>query len=290
MEINRTKLNHRLTTIFKKLGIVEILSNKFVIAGGFPRFLNYLIKQNENSDFYLNKVVNYLKYSDIDFYCDSEKTFLDYMDKIWIKDDNKFLSPFCVNFRSYYDFINDKNIVINKNTIFYDYSRIATLNFQFVNKFFFKSIENLFESFDFENCKYCIALDHDGLFLYKTKEADSYNETRTLKINHNNSPLLGHRIIKYLSSKDLDKISECSRELIKDWLFKLKTEDFGESYKPAFDSCKNLNYLTKLDKLVNFSKEELILFIGKVNSYHSYSQGYGVMVREEFDWALEKLK
>jgi|13_taG_2_1085334.scaffolds.fasta_scaffold05996_11 hypothetical protein len=290
MEINRTKINNKITSMFEKLGIIDILSNNFVIGGGFPRFLNYLIKQNENNDFYLNKLFNFLKYSDIDFYCDSEKTFEDYMNKIWIDDENKFLSPFCVNFRSHYDFINDQNIGINKNNIFYDYSKVATLNFQFVNKFYFRSIEKLFESFDFENCKYCIALDHDGLYLYKTKDADFYNEKRTLKINHNNSPLLGHRIIKYLSSKDLDEVSECSREVIKNWLFKLKSEEFGDSFKPAFDSCKNLSYLTKLDKLVNFSKEELILFIGKVNVSYSYAQGYGVMVREEIDWALEKLK
>jgi hypothetical protein len=142
------------------------------------------------------------------------------------------------------------------------------------------TVEETLDRFDFLNCK--VAISREGLVI-----AEGWREVEDmhlLKICDSSSPFLGSRILKYLTHKGLNELTEDSQPLVTEWLLSASLKRFEGS------ETKHLSGLEFAIKTLHANghvkREDLLFFIGKYQE-HVQHERYGPTVT--FDWALKAM-
>ena len=158
---------------------------------------------------------------------------------------------------------------------------------QFVTAFTYKSVEKTFESFDFYNSCYAVVRENGEYFVKYLEKAKELDLKKELGVKGSNSPYTLQRIVKYLSHRNLNKISKESDEVVYDVLVRAASESFDKKFKPGIFKPYAQKFLSALFDMSVFKKEDLVLFLGKYTVTHKTSN-YGFSVTK--DWAMSELE
>ena len=160
---------------------------------------------------------------------------------------------------------------------------VLSLKVQLVNKFYYDTIKQTFDSFDFLNSCYAIAQINRKYYLTYDEAANDADIAKELVIKHANSPYTLQRIVKYLNDRGLEKVSKSSLENLEELLVRSASEIFDKKY--SFGLAKP--YIKKsLDFIFSsglVSPENAIFFIGKYKKV--IEQKYGPTYVT--DWASD---
>jgi len=163
-------------------------------------------------------------------------------------------------------------------------------NVQFVNhpNLCKPTAEDTIKRFDFLNCM--VAIEGDEIII-PAGWRDIEN-AKLIKINSAHSPFLGSRIIKYLTDKGLEGITDDSFPLLREWFASIagdKFENFQSTKLPLDDKFFQGKVKTLRD-LGLVSKEDLIFFINKWRvTFEEKNYGQTVTVTTSSDWALTEM-
>ena len=287
-------INNFLNVMFKDTSIPELLKENCWIAGGFARTIGRCQFNIEKES--VEKVIyDYIfrSHGDIDIFTKSNVTY--HKSSVILRQnrqDNVGVYP------TYnHDYINtfSENFIFHSKKELYNIDHDMGIKMQLVNKFFYKSISDCFDAFDFTNCKFALQFKNNRFVIHYEADAVDFEEKNHLSLEHSNSPLLGKRIIKYLK-KGLE-FSDSSKNIsvLKSFYYKVLTKNWDQVYLDNMDQY-NFNVeslgITYLDDWVQMSKEDLILFVGKISvpEFEQYSNGgyghYYAMTGSQ-DWALK---
>ena len=296
-------INEVLISLFKEINFIEVFKNNTWMAGGFPRLIgNCNFKLNNTNP--LKAITDYFfkKNGDIDIFTISEENFNKCSYEIingrcrsnlnrnlntsFYQDIDGYTNIFSKTF--WFDCFN--NTKINNQNIHKQIVRI-----QLVNKFFYNTIEDNLNSFDFTNCKYAISFIENSFYIHYDKDALKFDKENKLNLEHCNSPLLAKRIIKYIKSKGLELYnSKRNNDILKEYYCKLISNNWEKVF---VDNMPNTNFgleslgIHNLERLIDMPKEDLVLFIGKLSvpSIEKISHGYGhyYEIIGEHDWATK---
>ncbi len=158
---------------------------------------------------------------------------------------------------------------------------------QFVTAFTHSSVGKTFESFDFYNCCYAITRRKGEYFVEYLPQAKELDAKKELGVKCSNSPYTLQRIVKYLSHKNLDKISKESDEIVYDVIVRAASESFDKKFRYNVFKPYTQDSLMQLFKIGIVKKEDLILFLGKY-SVVTNGDSYGPSIVE--DWAMSELE
>ena len=301
-------LNSYLLDLFSHTNLVRVIKDNAWIAGGFARIVahnEFKLSQSKNHknieeylygngdiDIFSSSLSNiknsYMKFTRGKLYQAAKKAGLN----------NYFTLNYESCFSNNINFPEKKGLDANTPQSFRSHD-IQHIKLQFVNKFFYDSIKDCFDNFDFTNCKYALTFSNKKFILHYVNEALEFDKLRALNLEHCNSPLLGNRIIKYLTRKKcLDGLyeSESNQNILSSFCLKVLANDWDKVYEENFYTSltpENL-CLTRLHDIVKLKKEDLILFLGKITMSNTqyYSGGYGHYSYSEtktYDWALDVL-
>ncbi len=160
---------------------------------------------------------------------------------------------------------------------------VLSLKVQLVNKFYYDTIKQTFDSFDFLNSCYAIVQINRKYYLTYDEAANDADIAKELVIKHANSPYTLQRIVKYLNDRGLEKVSKSSLENLEELLVRSASEIFDKKY--SFGLAKP--YIKKsLDFIFSsglVSPENAIFFIGKYKKV--IEQKYGPTYVT--DWAFD---
>lgn len=284
-------INKTLITLFEKVNLINVLNNKVWIAGGFSRIVgncnfNICNKPFEES---LSEYL-YKNDGDVDLFTLSREN---------LKNSMSLIHPYCHEIfeevLSSEVFSKTFTFDMTNNNQFQDLVSMHNNNrikIQFVSKFFYKNIEECLSSFDFTNCKFAIELNDNVFYIHYDKEALLYEKKGMLNLEHCNSPLLAKRIIKYVKNKGLILYeSKRNKSILSEYYCKVITKSWDSVF---FDNMEISNFdverlgINYLEKIINISQEDLILFIGKlsITNVEYCNQDYGhYVVTGESDWA-----
>ena len=160
---------------------------------------------------------------------------------------------------------------------------VLSIKVQLVNKFYYDTVEQAFDSFDFLNSCYAIVQTNKKYYLTYDEGANDADIAKELVIKHANSPYTLQRIVKYLNDRGLEKVSKSSLENLEELLVRSASEIFDKKY--SFGLAKP--YIKKsLDFIFSsglVSPENAIFFIGKYKKV--IEQKYGPTYVT--DWASD---
>jgi hypothetical protein len=160
---------------------------------------------------------------------------------------------------------------------------VLSIKVQLVNKFYYDTVEQAFDSFDFLNSCYAIVQTNKKYYLTYDEGANDADIAKELVIKHANSPYTLQRIVTYLNDRGLEKVSKSSSKNLEELLVRSASEIFDKKY--SFGLAKP--YIKKsLDFIFSsglVSPENAIFFIGKYKKV--IEQKYGPTYVT--DWASD---
>jgi len=292
--IAKDKVKKQLSTIFDDFAIKTSLENGLFIAGGFARevchaHFNLNNETNNNN----SRIIDYLiadnSSGDIDLFSNSNevcrkltKNIEEYVNSL-DRSSRSYQSAFACNYQS------------DRKSMFHN----REIKVQIVNKFFFKDIEECFDSFDVVNCKYAIKKEDKNYVVYYDTEALEADSKKLLKLNSSKSPFTISRIVKYLKYRNLNNISEDEKtqEVFLECLYKAIENNWPKYYNLEAECFKQS--IKNLHKTISLKPEILSMFIGFIREQVisettslPNNSGYGVYyanVYKDVDWASHQL-
>lgn len=267
-EYNTSNLSKTIKKIIAQPIIEYALSRGGFIAGGFSRC----------AMFYPESIKNYLlgkKSGDIDIFfpdVESYRATCDYAMNYCLKGcaedplyaTSNSLTGFCTNIllpaSEFFE-----NLSLDKSTYVYNIDH-EPIKIQLVNVFHGDQ-QSVLDTFDIENCKVSIGKKS----LYVSKEVEDLENSKTIKVVHNTSPLLPIRIKKYIYSRGLVNVHPHSSELMRNWLISWLYNSWDDHpLSNMFLKCKRRSYhkdeiisLLRHEKLV--ASDQLSLLFGSLN-------------------------
>ena len=301
-------INCFLEEFFKETSMSKLVSENCWIAGGFARLIglsnlglleysideevfNYFFNKNGDVDIFTTSNKEFQKYS-IDLLANSNRS----INRMPTFQDS-FVNSFSESFLFHKEnIVSQKNKIKNRIRYIQDHVGKVGIKIQLVNKFFYSSIRECFESFDFTNCKFALQYKDNRYVVYFDKDVVAFEKNKKLNLEHSRSPLLAKRIMKYIKKGlEIDR-SENNISVLKDFYYKVVTNSWDNVYLDNMDSY-NFNPealgIVHLNNWIEMSKEDLLLFIGKIsvpefersNFHGSYGHSYTLVGHK--DWALD---
>ena len=298
---------------FIKAQLNKIFNNKITcaafeenlwIAGGFAREVCHAHFNLNSKDeiFKRKRVINYLTKSsssgDIDFFCNSEsvcnnviKNISEYINSL---DSFNSINHYFTNF--------SWNYKTCRSNPFLGTLVMSDVKIQIVNKFFFNSIKDCFDSFDVVNCRYAIEKVNNDYIIHYDNDALQCDKEKILKLDSAKSPFTISRIVKYLRHRNLKRLSKDKKtqQVFLECLYKVIENKWPKMYNIHEDIMKNS--VKNLHKTVRLDPEALSMFIGfiketiveeqNVSFMSPANSGYGIYysnVYKDIDWASNQL-
>jgi hypothetical protein len=166
---------------------------------------------------------------------------------------------------------------------------------QLIGKDFIGNIEDILNTFDFENVQLAYYLKNGLLFSCQNKNKNEQNRFRNrnkLKILNSHSPLLMHRINKYLSYRGFDGVTAESKQHIIEWLIKARSGHFKNPISgiTLWQDALNNTVIRRAiaDRII--PDDALPLIIGKVITEKKVYKGYRRYDYVKIDEAMEAIK
>ena len=161
---------------------------------------------------------------------------------------------------------------------------------QLVGKDFIGDPEKVFETFDFTNVQIAYYIKEGQLFCCKRK-TNNKDKTR-LEIVNSHSPLLMHRIHKYMAHRGYSGITEDSKQHVVDWLIRARSGHFTNPVLGITlwgDALNNMMIRRAIAERI-IPDDALSLIVGKVITERRVYRGYRRYEYVEIDEALEAIK
>jgi hypothetical protein len=254
---NIIKDNDQLKLVLQLPFIHEALETGGTIAGGFVRNL-----LNDGNIYHYLSTPDYLNHknikassADIDIFfenVDQIKQVLKLKEQYSYIDDLE-LSPSMTNLCA--------NIRYNTESILG--SQISgRIKIQLVSGFYGNS-EEIMETFDFTNSRCAI----DSQFVYYDEKFFDLEKNKLLDVRIGSGPLTGHRIMKYLSRRGLNTVTNESSEAITEWSIRYGGkfwDDHPLAKVTGLSSSTMISRLIRDDRI--FSTTDLLNLIGTVQT------------------------
>lgn len=144
------------------------------------------------------------------------------------------------------------------------------------------SVEQTLEKFDFMNCQ--VAITSNGMIY--PEGWHELERSKLIKINHENSPFMATRLLKYLNNRGLVGITPDSKEKLTSWLCAASQEKF-DGYNKAEHMAGIQSAVKHLQSMGSLSREDLLFFIGKYKHYLKAEEEYAEPI--QVDWALHNI-
>lgn len=164
------------------------------------------------------------------------------------------------------------------------------IRIQLVNKFFHKSVEDTFRSFDFYNSCYAIQKIGKTYFLSWQPDAPILDQQKILRINHTQSPYTIQRIVKYIKRKRLDKIDDHSLHQLTDLIYRLAVGSFESKYRFNQLEDRIYSHLKFVFEKCGADPTDAILFLGKWKTEVEDETGPKYARTLTVDWATKVLQ
>ena len=147
------------------------------------------------------------------------------------------------------------------------------------------SLEEILDSFDFNNCKVAIVGDN----IIYPEGWHELESSKRISISSITSPFMGSRLVRYLTSRGMVGVTADSREKLTEWLCAAAISKFDGYMPQHLDGLKTA--IMQLEFNDQLNADELVLFIGKwkILTYEK-SENYGPSNSVEVDWALKKVQ
>lgn len=295
IEINKDMLDD-ITFNYLNILIKNLENNDAIISGGFARFIaSKIFKFNISEN--IKCIYDYFKYSgDIDIFLHKKNVNIKkiiynlFLDLNNSNKENKTYNSLENLNNHIFETLFAKNILY-KNKYF-------NIKFQFIDFVNFNSIEQLFYTFDIENCKYALSINNKKINLIYSNEAlhSDLKHIVTLCDSEKNE-LFAKRIYKYTMLRGCHNgINEKSKNIFNDFLqiplynnwdedklkqiYKTAINKNSIEYYKDFNSFNSMNYLIK-SKCFNKDNLSLLLLFSnrwKTTIYTNYQY-------INYDWA-----
>lgn len=288
------------------------IASEFCVAGGFAReFFHSLVSNNlYNIEDYV-----YNKCGDIDiFFCKtnknvkklSAKTF-SFIHKNYSSHIERDVIEYKTIFADNVEFLLNSqkkefvNIDLNKNTKSYWSNNKVKIKFQHVYTKY-ETITELINNFDFTNSMYSFVVDGNKVKFLYSKKALEFDKQKILDVNKAKNNLFCKRVKKYLSSKNLEKLSDNSISLIKNYIRDIAFKNIEiYDYREKVDQNSNSfsvhaferSCLEILESINLLDEKDLLYFIGKwsIEKITKNSEDYSFAVSTQtVDWAIDKIR
>lgn len=170
--------------------------------------------------------------------------------------------------------------------------RDVPIKVQLIGKDFIGSVEKILNTFDFSNVQIAYYKKEGQLFCCKSSEIPQKGINDRLKIVNSHSPLLMHRIYKYITHRGYVGITEDSKQHIVDWLILARTGHFKNPVSgiTLWHDALNNNLIKRAIYDRTIPDEALPLIIGKVITEKKVYRGYRRYDFVQIDEALEAIK
>lgn len=163
---------------------------------------------------------------------------------------------------------------------------------QLIGKDFIGKIEDVLNTFDFANVQIAYYIKNNTLFCCKNEKLSDRLSIKQLEIVNSHSPLLMHRVNKYLTHRGYKGISEDSKQHIIDWLIKARSGHFKNPILgiTLWEDSLNNNIIKRAIFNRTIPDDALPLIIGKVITERKVYRGYRRYDYVKIDEALEAIK
>ena len=165
---------------------------------------------------------------------------------------------------------------------------------QLIGKDFIGSIEQTLNTFDFANVQIAYYKKDGQLYRCQRDEKvkDRFRNRKKLRVVNSHSPLLMHRIYKYMTHRGYEGVTESSKQHIIDWLIRARSGHFKNPVLgiTLWEDALNNRTIKRAIYDKTIPDEALPLIIGKVITEKRVYRGYRRYDHVKIDEAMEAIK
>ena len=165
---------------------------------------------------------------------------------------------------------------------------------QLIGKDFIGPVEDILNTFDFANVQIAYYIKQGQLFCCTRKEkiGNRFKNRNKLRVVNSHSPLLMHRIYKYMTHRGYEGVTEESKQHIVDWLIRARSGQFKNPVLgiTLWEDALNNNIIKRAIYDRTIPDDALSLIIGKVITEKRVYRGYRRYDHIQIDEALEAIK
>lgn len=165
------------------------------------------------------------------------------------------------------------------------------IKIQLIGKDFIGSIEETLNTFDFANVQ--IAYYKKAGQLFRCQRNDTVPSVKKrLRVVNSHSPLLMHRIYKYMTHRGYEGVTESSKQHIVDWLIRARSGQFKNPVLgiTLWEDALNNRVIRRAIYDRTIPDDALPLIIGKVITEKNVYRGYRRYDYVKIDEAMEAIK
>ena len=161
-----------------------------------------------------------------------------------------------------------------------------------IGKDFIGSVEDTLNTFDFANVQIAYYFKNGQLFRCQRKDSVPSVRNNKLRVVNSHSPLLMHRIYKYMTHRGYEGVTEESKQHIVDWLIRARAGEFKNPVLgiTLWEDALNNRIIRRAIYDRTIPDDALPLIIGKVITEKRVYRGYRRYDYVEIDEAMAAIK
>jgi len=162
---------------------------------------------------------------------------------------------------------------------------------QLIGKDFIGPVEDILNTFDFANVQVAYYMKEENLICCQRNDTVPSTKKR-LRVVNSHSPLLMHRIYKYMTHRGYEGITEASKQHIIDWLIRARSGQFKNPVLgiTLWQDALNNRIVRRAIYDRTIPDDALPLIIGKVITEKRVYRGYRRYEHVKIDEAMEAIK
>lgn len=173
-----------------------------------------------------------------------------------------------------------------------DRDRDYPVKVQLIGKDFIGPVEDTLNTFDFANVQIAYYFKDGQLFRCQRKDSVPSVRNNKLRVVNSHSPLLMHRIYKYMTHRGYEGVTESSKKHIVDWLIRARSGEFKNPVLgiTLWEDALNNRIIRRAIYDRTIPDDALPLIIGKVITEKRVYRGYRRYDYVEIDEAMAAIK
>ena len=163
---------------------------------------------------------------------------------------------------------------------------------QLIGKDFIGPVEETLNTFDFANVQIAYYIKDGQLFRCQRKDSVPSTRKNKLDVVNSHSPLLMHRIYKYMTHRGYEGVTESSKQHIVDWLIRARSGEFKNPVLgiTLWEDALNNRVIKRAIYDRTIPDDALPLIIGKVITEKRVYRGYRRYDYVQIDEAMAAIK
>ena len=163
---------------------------------------------------------------------------------------------------------------------------------QLIGKDFIGPVEETLNTFDFANVQIAYYIKDGQLFRCQRKDSVPSVRNNKLNVVNSHSPLLMHRIYKYMTHRGYEGVTESSKQHIVDWLIRARSGEFKNPVLgiTLWEDALNNRIIRRAIYDRTIPDDALPLIIGKVITEKRVYRGYRRYDYVQIDEAMSAIK